>query len=232
MGLGVFLRIVLAEMIADDAAGVVAAAFAEADRRDPRREATWIGLADGNKDQIRWMQAEAARRGVTLTIIIDFIHVLEYLWAAAWAFYPEASPDAGPWVRGHAAAILAGGAAGTAAAIRARAAATPGLSQTKRAAAEETARYLNVKAPCLDYPAALANGWPIATGVIEGACRHLVQDRMDITGARWTTPTAEAILQLRALLANGEFDQYWAYHLNREHHRNHPRPQNTYTLAA
>ena len=214
------------------AAAVVTGLFAEADRRDPRREATWIGLADGSKDQIRWMQAEAARRRVTLKIIIDFIHVLEYLWKAAWAFFPEASPEAGPWVRDCAAAILAGHATGTAAAIRARAAATPGLSKAKRAAAAETARYLEVKAPYLDYPAALANGWPIATGVIEGACRHLIKDRMDITGARWTTKTAEAILQTRALLANDDFDEYWAYHLNREHHRNHPRPQNTYDLAV
>ena len=73
-----------------------------------------------------------------------------------------------------------------------------------------------------------------STGVIEGACRHLVKDRMDITGARWGVPTAEAILQLRALHANGDFDTYWAYHLQREHHRNHPRPdpRTSYQLTA
>jgi len=83
--------------------------------------------------------------------------------------------------------------------------------------------------PHLDYPAALAAGWPIATGVIEGACRYLVKDRMDITGARCGTETAEAILQLRALLANGDFDAYWTWHQDREHERNYPRP---YALAA
>ena len=75
----------------------------------------------------------------------------------------------------------------------------------------------------------LANGWPISTGVIEGACRHLVKDRMDITGARWGTETAEAILKLRALQANGDFDEYWIYHRHREHQRNHPA---SYQLAA
>ncbi len=62
---------------------------------------------------------------------------------------------------------------------------------------------------------------PIATGVIEGACRHLVKDRMDITGARWGLNGAEAILKLRAITRNGDFDSYWKYHLTQEHQRNH-----------
>ena len=194
----------------------------------PGRQRTWIALADGNKDQIKWISAQAADRGVTITVIIDFIHVLEYLWDAAWSFHPEASPEAGPWVRERAAAILDGRAAEVAAALRADAAAA-GLSQAKRKTATRTAAYLQAKAPWLDYPAALTAGWPISTGVIEGACRHLVKDRMDITGARWGVDTAEAILKLRALHANGDFDAYWDWHLHREHERNHPR---SYTLAA
>jgi hypothetical protein len=216
----------LTASIAADAAAVIAAAFAEADRRDPHRQRTWIALADGNKDQIRQISAQAAARGITVTIVIDLIHVTEYLWDAAWSFFPEASPDAGPWVRARAAAILDGHAAAVAAALRAAAASLPAAS---RKTAEKTARYLEAKAPWLDYPAALAAGWPISTGVIEGACRHLIKDRMAITGARWGITTAEAILKLRALHANGDFDQYWAYHLHREHQRNHPHD---YTLAA
>jgi hypothetical protein len=216
----------LTASIAGDAADVVAAAFAEAGRRDPARDRTWIALADGNKDQIAWFRAGAQARGTGITITIDFIHVLEYLWDAAWALFPEASPEAGPWVRGRAAEVLDGRAAAVAAALRDAAA---GLGKTKRKAAEKTARYLGNNAPWLDYPTALAAGWPISTGVIEGACRHLVKDRMAITGARWGVQTAEAILKLRALAANGDFDEYWAYHLQREHQRNHP---GTYTLAA
>jgi hypothetical protein len=203
-----------------DAATVVAAVFAEAGRRDPARRRTWIALADGNVHQLSRFRAEAAARNITLTIICDFIHVIEYLWTAAWSFFPEASPDAGPWVRGHAAAILDGRATAVAAAIRA-AATTAGLSKTKRQAAERTARYLDAKAPYLNYPTALAAGWPISSGVIEGTCRHLVKDRMDITGARWGTDTAEAVLKLRALHTNGDFDAYWPHHLQREHQRNH-----------
>jgi hypothetical protein len=220
----------LTASVAADAAAVVAAAFAEADRRDPLHERTWIALADGNKDQIRWIRAGAAARNIPITIICDLIHVLEYLWDAAWCFFPEASPDAGPWVRARAAQVLDGRAADVAAALRdAITTAGPQLSAAKRKTAAKTARYLDAKAPWLDYPQALAAGWPIATGVIEGACRHLVKDRMDITGARWGVQTAEAILKLRALHANGDFDQYWAYHLDREHERNYPH---SYALAA
>jgi hypothetical protein len=62
--------------------------------------------------------------------------------------------------------------------------------------------------------------------VIEGTCRYLVADRMDITGARWSVNGAEAILKLRALRANGDFDTYWQYHLNQEQQRIH---QSRYT---
>jgi hypothetical protein len=216
--------------VAADAAAVVAAVFAEADRRDPRRERTWIALADGNVHQIDRIRAEAAARGITITIICDFIHVIEYLWRAAWCFFPEASPQAGPWVRARATAILRGHARPVAAAIRARiTAARDQLSPAQRRQAATAAGYLDAKAPWLNYPAALAAGWPISSGVIEGTCRHLIKDRMDITGARWALPDAEAVLQIRALLANGDLDTYWAYHLHRERERNHPA---RYDLAA
>jgi hypothetical protein len=59
---------------------------------------------------------------------------------------------------------------------------------------------------------ALAAGWPIATGVIEGAARHLIGDRLDIAGSRWGIEGAEAILRLRAVIDNGDFEAYWAFH--------------------
>jgi len=208
--------------IARPAAEVVADVFAEADRRDPGREHTWIALADGNVHQLTRIRAEADDRGVTLTIICDFIHVTEHLWSAAWCFFPEASPQAGPWVRQHAAAILNGQARQVAAAIRDQiTAAGPALTSTKHQQASAAAGYLDAKAPYLDYPQALKSGWPISSGVIEGTCRHLVKDRLAITGARWTVPGAEAVLKIRALLASGDFDTYWTYHLQRERERNH-----------
>ncbi len=132
----------------------------------------------------------------------------------------EGDPRAEQWVRDQARNILAGRAGIVAAAIR-RKATYHGLDPGQRRNADTAAAYLLAKKPYLDYPTALHNGWPIATGVIEGACRHLVKDRMDITGARWGLPGAEAILKLRALISNGDFDQYWTWHLAQEQQRIH-----------
>ena len=121
---------------------------------------------------------------------------------------------------GHAQAVLAGHASRVAGAIR-RKATYHGLGPGQRTNADTAATYLRNKRRYLDYPAALGYGWPIATGVIEGACRHLVKDRMDLTGARWGLCGAEATLKLRALRSNGDFEAYWAYHLAQEQQRVH-----------
>ncbi len=210
----------LTASVVEDAATVVGDIFDEAERRDPNHERTWVALVDGNNHQIDRIKAEAKARKIKVTIVVDFVHVLEYLWSAAWSFFTEGDPTAESWVHEKALAVLEGNAGNTAAAIR-RKATRLNLPDEKRAKADRTAEYLLNKRPYLDYPAALANGWPIATGVIEGACRHLVKDRMDITGARWGLQGAEAILKLRALVSNNDFSSYWDYHLAHERHRNH-----------
>ena len=104
-----------------------------------------------------------------------------------------------------------------------RAATVAGLSRDTRKPVDRCADYLLKYAPYLHYDRYLAAGYPIATGVIEGACRHLVRDRMDLTGARWRLVGAEAVLKLRALRASGDFDAYWKFHEAREYDRNHAR---------
>lgn len=210
----------LTASVVDDAAAVVGQVFDEAERRDPRHEHTWVALVDGNNHQIARINAEAKARGVSPSIVVDFIHVLEYLWGAAWSFYWEGDANAETWVRTQAVSILEGRASTVAAAIR-RKATCLGLLPDKRAGADRCADYLLNKARYLRYDTALAKGWPIATGVIEGACRHLVKDRMDLTGARWGLEGAEAVLKLRALRSNGDFPAYWAFHLAQERSRNH-----------
>ncbi len=222
----------LTASVTDDIPAVIAAAFDEAGRRDPQHHRTWIALVDGNNTQIETITTEAARRGITVTVICDFVHVLEYTWKAAWSFFDKGDPDAETWVAAQATKILEGKAAAVAAGIRRRAT-TFGYSPAEREGADACADYLTAKRPYLDYATALAKGWPIATGVIEGACRHLVKDRMDITGARWGLEGAEAILKLRALASNGDFDRYWRYHLRREHERVHnARYRESFALAA
>jgi len=202
-----------------EAAQVITAMFDEATRRDPEHRRTWICLLDGNAHQIERVNAEAQARKVTVTIVIDFIHVLEYLWAAAWCLHPRADPAAETWVHDQARRVLSGQTDQVIADLTAHT--TGPDASTQQAGIDRAVRYLTNQQPYLDYPTALARGWPIATGVIEGACRHLVKDRMDITGARWGLDSAEAVLKLRALISNGDLDAYWSYHLSQEHQRVH-----------
>ena len=206
----------------------------EADRRDPGHLRTWIALIDGDVHQLALIQAQAAARGITLAIVIDFIHVLEYLWKAAWCFHPPRDPAMEDWVTAQALDILHGRAAGVIARIARLTADHPPKPGGEHARIiRKTLSYLQNKQAFMDYPRALANGWPIATGVIEGACRHLVQDRMGITGARWGLEGAQAILWLRAIAASGDTGTYWTWHIAREHQRNHlSRYQDTLGLAA
>lgn len=165
----------LTASVAEDAATVIARVFDEAERRDPLHQRPWVALVDGNRHQIDRIQAEAQARDITLTVVVDWVHVLEYLWAAAWSFFPEGDPAAEHWVHHKAIDVLAGKATTVAAAIR-RKATTSGLDAAARKNADACADYLLAKAPYLDYPTALQNGWPIATGVIEGACRHTCKE--------------------------------------------------------
>ena len=206
--------------VVEDAAAVIAKVFDEAERRDPRHQRQWVALVDGNNHQIDRIEKEAEARGANVTIVIDIIHVLEYLWGAVWCFFAEGDAAAEDWVRDRAMSLLEGRAREVAAGIRRRATAA-GLHKQKRAKADACAKYLTNKADYLDYPTALASGWPVASGVIEGTCRYLVADRMDITGARWSVDGAEAVLKLRAVRANEDFDAYWRFHLERERHRVH-----------
>ncbi len=210
---------VTASVVADMGT-VIGQGFAEAQRRDPQHRRTWLALVDGNNDQLRHIRTQARAHNVELVVLVDFIHILEYLWKAAWCFFQEGDRAAEAWVRDKALEVLRGKSALVGAAVRRKATAAR-LDPQKRKPADTCADYLHRKRAYLDYPTALQRGWPIATGVIEGTCRHLVKDRMDITGARWGLDSAEAVLQLRALRSNGDFDRYWRFHLDQEHHRVH-----------
>lgn len=218
-----FNRAYACDIVRDCADVITAGIFAEIDRRDPRRERRWIGLVDGNNDQIRAFTAEAAERGMDMPLLIDFIHVLGYLWKAAWCFVPAGNTTAAEaQVTDWGEAILLGKPRDVAADIGRRAAADPPKPGSEHAKnIRKTLSYLQNKEPYLDYPAALANGWPISTGIIEGACRHIVGDRMGITGARWSLAGAQAILWMRAIHASGDTEAYWDHHIRAGHQRNH-----------
>lgn len=198
---------------------VVREMFEEANKRDPNRKKEWIALVDGDKKQRRYLLPEAKKHGVKLTIIGDFIHVLEYLWDAGHVFFNEPF-DPEQWVKERLFRILNGKSSLTAAGMR-RSATKKKFDQTKRKNMDKCAKYLLNLSSYLRYLEYLNLGYPIATGVIEGACRYLVKDRMSITGARWGLNYAYAILKLRSLKVSGEFDDYWIFYEKQEFIKNY-----------
>jgi hypothetical protein len=202
-------------------AEVLDEAFAEAKRRDPEGERSWVMLVDGQEEQLRQVYAAIERHEASVIVIQDFIHVLEYLWDAAWCLHKEGDPAAERWVREHAIDILQGKSSAVAAGMR-RSATRRELSQSERAPLDKCAEYLLKNRERLNYAQALRRGLPIATGVVEGACRHLVKQRMECSGARWSLKGAEAVLCLRALRMSGDWDEYLAFHRCQERLRNYP----------
>jgi hypothetical protein len=218
--------------VRSDPAEVIAAMYDEAGARDPGHLRTWVVLVDGAEHQLDLIRAGAARRGVTIHVVIDIIHVLEYIWGASWCFHETGDPAAEDWVAVKALAVLAGDSDRAAQEITAEADAA-GLNGSRRTGADACVRYLGNKHDFLRYDQALAAGWPIATGVIEGACRHLIADRLNLGGSRWGLDGAEAVLTLRAVISNNDFEEYWRFHLEREQQRLYPGvKQGQYTLGA
>jgi hypothetical protein len=203
-----------------DAKDVIDELFEEALRRDPQQDRQWVVVVDGEPHQLARIQAAARRHEVSVTIVVDFIHGLEYLWDAARGLYPGDAAAAEAWVQARALKVLQGQGSEVAAGMR-RSATLRQLSAQPRGVVDTCADYLLNRRSSLRYDVFLGLGFPIATGVIEGACRHLVKDRMDLTGARWRLQRAEAVLKLRSLRSSGDFEAYWCFHKEQELHRNH-----------
>jgi hypothetical protein len=220
--------------ISCDIPDMISAAFDEADRRDPAGARQRVFLVDGNKTQIKAIKAEAVARDQKVPILLDFLHVAGYVRSAATAFYPQDSRTAQAWADGQLLRLLHGRGKGVAATMKAKA---TGVKQAECADIDACITYLTNNATHLDYATALERGWPIATGLIEGACRHVVADRMDITGARWSLTGAETILQLRALVINGDLDEYLTWYQERQFEQIHearyaPSSRQHLSLAA
>jgi hypothetical protein len=203
---------------------MIAAAYDEADRRDPERVRQRVFLVDGNKQQITAIQDQAAERGLKVPVLIDYIHVSGYLGKAAAALHPGDPVTAGQWADGQLLRVLHGRAkavAATLASVAAKTRANPRTRHLDLTDVDRAVTYLTNNHQHMKYDKALEKGWPIATGMIEGACRFVIEDRFGITGARWSPDGAEVILKIRAIVVNGDPDDYMTYYKDRyraEHH--------------
>jgi len=151
-------------------------------------------------------------------LILDIIHASEYLWNAANALLGETHPDRTAWMREHLLHLLSGK---TNVVIQTLEdlAQDPSTSPTQRQVLTTTIGYYQRNLPYMRYDHYLSQGWPISSGVVEGACGHLVKDRMEQSGMRWTPTGAQAILELRAVRANDDWDAYQHFRRQCQHQR-------------
>jgi len=198
----------------------VAEMFDELDRRDPSGGRTAVVLLDGEENQQTAILMQGSHRERNLTLVLDIIHVLHYLWCAGFALCGKDATKTDEWTVRFLEKLLTRPVKTVIADIQ-RSLAQRALSASQRKPVDACIQYFTRNSAWMRYPEFLAAGLPIATGVIEGACRHLIQDRLGITGARWGLPGAEAVLKLRALHSNGHWDEYWRFHRQREATRNY-----------
>jgi hypothetical protein len=182
--------------------------------RDGRHILSRVALTDGAEA----LQVQMQTQLPSYTLVLDIIHVTDYLWESATALVGEKSAERTPWVRRHLERILSGQTAGVITVLEQLAQAEE-RTATQVAALRKTIGYYRRNLPYMQYDVYLARGWPIGTGVVEGACGHVVKDRMEQAGMRWTKAGAQAMLDLRAVRLSGDWDAYWEFHRHKEHER-------------
>ena len=188
----------------------------EMQRRDPGNVKTRVALTDGERAlQIR------VDRMLGVTLILDLLHVLEKLWKAAYVFHAEGSLEAELWVLDRTLRILFGEVGQVVKGLRQNVT-KRALLGAKRKSLLGVADYLYRNRARMRYDEYLAQGWPIASGPVEGACKNLIKDRRERSGMRRTEKMAEAIVQLRAIYLSGDFDRYWSFHIEKDQQRLHP----------
>ena len=185
------------------------------ERRDAGR-ATMLFLADG--DPILYaLQKEFFPKALSC---LDWMHLQERVWDAAYVFHPKGSPEAKAWVdmtndrlmHDNVVTVIRG----------LRQSLTKGktkLTAEQKAMLASVIGYMDDNKDRMPYGAFMLAGYPIGTGSIEGGVRHLIGDRMDRTGMRWTEPGAQAMLDLRSVHINGQMADFHEHRLKREQER-------------
>ncbi len=156
-----------------------------------------------------------------LVEILELMHVVPRIWEAAYLFHAEGSAAAEHFVRPRLLRILQGRAAGVIKGLR-RMGSAHRLPPAKRKILETICRFLEQNLSRMRYDEYLAAGFPIASGVIEGACRYVIKDRMERSGMRWTVVGAQAMLDLRIMWVNGCWQEFQKFRIAREHQRLYP----------
>lgn len=178
-----------------------------------------VALCDGCEA----LQSRIAAQFADFVLILDFIHAHEYLWKVANRLLGETNDQRFEWMAQSTLQILSGKTEQIISDFR-QLAQEPKTTSAQREQLVKTANYFERNLLYMDYPTYLANGWPIASGVIEGACRHFVKDRFELSGMRWLQAGAENLLRLRAVAENDDWDAYHAFRRQQRHIRLYGSP--------
>ena len=189
----------------------------QVDARNPKREKPVVCVMDG--ERALWTMLKRFMLGVVC--ILDLYHMMERLWAAAHCFHPEGSEEAKAFVTQRLRRVLQGDVGRVVGGLK-QMATKHKLRGTKLTQLKSAIGFLHRNRRYMHYDQYLAAGYPIGSGVAEGACGHLVKDRMERTGMRWVVPSAQAMLDLRALHASDKWDEYQTYRINTESRRLYP----------
>jgi hypothetical protein len=188
----------------------------EVERRDPHHRKKRVCLTDAGTG----LQRLALAKLDGFTLILDLFHAMEYLWKAAHAFHPEGSKEAEAFVRERLVMLLEGKVGYVIGGLRQKLTKhRRRLRKPQRKVLQTVIGYYEANRRWMRYHEYLAAGYPIGSGAAEGACRHLVKDRMEGSGMRWSLPGAEAILKTRAVSLNGDWDPFWHFHMQRDRQR-------------
>jgi len=189
----------------------------EVQQRDRQEQRTVVAIMDGEA-KLRDLQELKISRAIG---ILDIWHVTEYLWKLAYCFHPEGSAAAKAFVETYLRKLLEGNVGRVIGGIR-QMATKRELSKHKCEKAQQCLNYFAERCEYMKYDEYLAAGYPIGSGVVEGACRHLVKDRMEQTGMRWRIAGAQAILSLRAIYVNDDWDAFHADRILTEQRKLYP----------
>lgn len=149
------------------------------------------------------------------TEVLDLLHAISRLWDVTHVFYSSDDKDKFEFMKERVLRTLDGEIKGVISGVR-QMATKRNLSKSKREKMEVACRYLENNSHRMKYNKYLAQGFPIASGVIEGACLHFVKDRMERAGMQWTITGAQSMLDVRAIKLNGDWDKFIQHRIDQE----------------
>ena len=198
----------------------------EVEKRDPNNKCERIVLMDGERALEK--KAKEYLIPIGFILILDLFHVMERLWKLCYYFCKEASTEAVLWVKKYLTMILCGKTGYFIGAIR-QIITKGSFKKSKIKAIEKLLIYFEKRKPYMKYDEYMAKGYPIGSGVIEGACRSFVKDRMELAGMRWSELGAESMLELRSIKVNDKWEKFWNFYIEQEKIRKYSNQGNYFT---